>query len=79
MHKLKAAYAYVENDLNALLFFRVPVWSEHLAQIQQALSDGAASVKESRGTGWILTLDQPLPNMRFPWYRVEFRKEQNAE
>lgn len=69
--KLKAAYAWVENDLMAPLYFRAPVWPEHLAQLQEALDRGEATVSPEPLMGTRLTLKQPLPNMKWPWYRVE--------
>lgn len=69
--RLKAAYAWVENDLNAALYFRAPVTPEHLTQLQAALDEGRASLSREPLQGTRLTLPAPLPNMKGRWYRVE--------
>lgn len=72
--RLKAAYAWVENDLRAPLYFRAPVRPEHLEQLQAALDRGEARLEEKPLEGTRLTLDRPLPNMRFTWYLAEVEK-----
>lgn len=74
MIRLKAAFAWIDDDAQPLPFFARAVKREVLKEIQRALDEGNADLHELPGTGWIVTLVEPLEGSRFPWYRVEVKE-----